>query len=310
MYRESLAGQPQGDRGRRELLQDLAVGPAVQGGLLPAQHPLRDGVGADGRRRRRPRSRRPSKLDAAVPAELVKQFPILQPIKAAPTRRTRSSAIRTRSSSSRRRPTMWCWSRRCTTTHAPWPSQHARTRRARSRRSTPSRRSSARPISSPSSPGGCRPGTSCSTAGLVATGRLADATGDLDGAAKAYDGCHRDRRRAHLHRAAVLVLPGAPIAGLGAAAPGQARRSASRRSATRSCASATTAGRSPGWPRSSARRATPRPSARRARPISARGSAPKAGPIWRGFERTAQPRSCASRSPVKCQRRSGSRWCL
>ena len=39
-------------RGRRAVLPGLALRPALQERLLPAQHPLRDGLGADGRRRR------------------------------------------------------------------------------------------------------------------------------------------------------------------------------------------------------------------------------------------------------------------
>ena len=47
-----IAGdEPAGDGRRRALLQDFAVRPAVQVGVLPAQHPFPHGVGADGGRR-------------------------------------------------------------------------------------------------------------------------------------------------------------------------------------------------------------------------------------------------------------------
>ena len=84
MYRESLVANQRAIEVDERLLQDLAVRPALQVGLLPAQHPLRDGVGADGRRREdRDRCRRRSSTPRCR-TRWSRQFPILQPIKAAP----------------------------------------------------------------------------------------------------------------------------------------------------------------------------------------------------------------------------------
>ena len=49
---QGVAGNQQARDGRRRaVFQHLALGPDVQVGLLPTQHPLRAGLGADGRRR-------------------------------------------------------------------------------------------------------------------------------------------------------------------------------------------------------------------------------------------------------------------
>ena len=99
---------------------------------------------------------------------------------------------------------------------------------------------------------------------LVATGRLADASGDLDGAAKAYEN-------------AIAIADGLayteppywyyPVRqSLGSVRLRQGRLDDAEkafRDRWRACATA--AGRSPGWSRSRSRRATRRPSRPRAR---------------------------------------------
>ena len=84
LYRDSLDANQRAIAVDEHYFADVAVGPAVQGGVLPAQHPLRDGLGADGRRRRRPRSTPPRSSTPRCPPSSSRQFPILQPVKAAP----------------------------------------------------------------------------------------------------------------------------------------------------------------------------------------------------------------------------------
>ena len=51
MYKESLEINKRAMAVDEQYFQHLALGPDVQVGLLPTQHPLRAGLGADGRRR-------------------------------------------------------------------------------------------------------------------------------------------------------------------------------------------------------------------------------------------------------------------
>ena len=84
LYRESLEVNETAIAVDERLLQDLAVGPDVQVGVLPAQHPLRDGVGADGwRRAHRVAGGRQARCLHRT-AEVAKQFAVLEPVKAAP----------------------------------------------------------------------------------------------------------------------------------------------------------------------------------------------------------------------------------
>ena len=122
------------------------------------------------------------------------------------------------------------------------------------------------------------------TAGLVAAARLADANGDLDGAAKLYSDAIKIEDTIPYTEPPYWYYPVRQSLGVGEAAPGQARRGASRRFAIRWSTFATTAGRSPGWRRWSARGATHRPNGRRRGPMSARGSGRAPGRISRGSE--------------------------
>ena len=196
----------------------LALRPDVPVRLLPAQHPLRDGDGADGRRRhdrdrgggeaRRGDARRAGQAvrdhAAGQGRALHDQRSSRTPIPCWPCQRPTPAR---------------CSCRRCITMRGRWPSPHEGP-------AAPSQidalaASRRRPTSSRSSRGTCRP-SNRADGKLVATGRLADAMGDLERAA----GPTRRRSRsgrARLHGAAVLVLPGAPIARRRAPAPGSPR---------------------------------------------------------------------------------------
>ena len=259
--------------------------PLYKVGVLPAQHPLRDGVGADGRRRARRRSTRRRKLDASIPVEVAKQFAIMQPVKAAPyTTHAQFSDPRHDPRAARAAGRPRAGARRCTTTRAPWPCAAQGRRPRRSARSTRSRRSSSSADFKPFAEWQVPAKEIVQTARLVATGRLADAKGDLDARRQGLRGRDLHRGHARLHGAAVLVLPGAPVARLGAPAPGQARR------------------RGEGVPRFARARAQQRLGARRARRgvppqgrrqgrgrdaarLPARGSDRRRGPIRASSER-------------------------
>ena len=157
MYHEALTGQRAPSRPTRHTSASPQR-PDVPGRLLPAQHPLPDGVGADGRRRQ-DRARRRRKLDVALSDERDQQFAVMQPVKAAPYSRTCSSAPG-RPRAARPRPTSSCWSRRCGTTRARVGLARKGAIEPR-RRSTRSPRSSARPTSSRSTDWGVPARKSC-----------------------------------------------------------------------------------------------------------------------------------------------------
>ena len=286
MYRESLDANKRAIGVDEHYFKTLAVRPAVQGGVLPAQHPLRDGVGADGRRRARRRIDAATKLDASVPAEVVaSSSPIMQPVKAAPyTTHAQFSdadtilALPAPADELVLVKAMYHYARAVA-----FAAQEGRAS-ARSARSTRSRRIEAR-------------GRLQAVRGLGRAGQgdRADRAPGRDRPARRRQrrprrrrqglrGRDRDRGRLSLHRAAVLVLPGAPVARRRAAAPGPARRRREGvpRFARRACA--TTAGRLPASPRCTqeGRRATAR--RRRARRTRGPGSARPAGRIWRGSD--------------------------
>ena len=186
-----------------------------------------------------------TKLDASIPVELVRQFAILQPVKAAPYTthaqfsdpdddpRAAGAARRSRDSSTR-----------CITTPARSRTRARATPRPRRPRSTRSRASSSSADCKPFADWGVPAKEIVQTARLVAAGRLADARGDLAARRQGVRGRGLHRGHARLHRAAVLVLPGAPIARRGAACGRASSTTPRRRSASRSRACATTAGRS------------------------------------------------------------------
>ena len=255
MYRDSLDANQRAMPGRRALLQDLAVGPAVQGRVLPAQHPLRDGVGADGRRRARPRSTPPTSSTPRCRSRWSRQFAILQPVKAAPY------TTHAQFSDRRHDPEAAGAARRPGARRDDVPLR-ARGRLRRARRTPPPRRREIDALArierdadfKPFEDWGVPAKEIVQTARLVATGRLADASGDLDGAAKAYE--ERDR-----HRGRASPTPsrrtGTTRCASRSARCGCARASSTmprRRSASRWRACATTAGRSPDWSRSRKRR--------------------------------------------------------
>ena len=97
------------------------------------------------------------------------------------------------------------------------------------------------------------------TARLVAIARLADAQGDLAGAAKAYEEAIAVEDTLAYMEPPVLVLPDPPVAGIGLPAAGQARRSREERSGNRWRACAATAGRWRGSWKRTVGRATRRP---------------------------------------------------
>ena len=167
------------------------------------------------------------KLDAAVPAELAKQFQIMEPVKAAPFTTQLSSPSPTQCSRWPSPTRSSCWCGRCTTTPA----------RSRWRARRTPRRRTPRPTRSPRSKQGR----------LQAVRRVGRAgQGDrVDRAPRRHRphrrrgrrprrrcqgvrGRDRDRGQPQLHRAAVLVLPGAPVARQRAAAPEPARRCRTR----------------------------------------------------------------------------------
>ena len=96
---QGVAGNQQARDGRRRaVLQDLALGPDVQVGLLPAQHPLRAGLGADGwRRPDRDRCRGASSTHRC-PTRWSRSLRCWNPSRPRPTWPTRSSARPRRSS--------------------------------------------------------------------------------------------------------------------------------------------------------------------------------------------------------------------
>ena len=104
-----------------------------------------------------------------------------------PTRRTRSSAIPTTIlEAAAAAPMTWCWCEAMYHYARAIAYARARTRPRRSARSTPSRHRAHRRLQAVRA-WGVPAKEIVHTAGLVASGRLADATGDLDAAAKAYN---------------------------------------------------------------------------------------------------------------------------
>ena len=288
LYRESLDDQQARDRRRRALLQHLALGSAVQVGLLPAQHPLPDGVGADGRRRHDRDRRGAASSTRRCPTRSSRQFAILQPVKAAPYT-THAQFCRSghdpRAARAARRPR--AGRRRCITTRAPSRSRRKKDAAARAGEIDAIARIERDADFKPFAEWGVPAKEIVQTARLVATGRLADAQGDLDGRRQGLRGGGLHRGHARLHGAAVLVLPGAPVARRRCGCARASSTTPRRRSASRSRACATTAGRWRGWPRRIKRKgdAAGEKSARQA--FARRGSA-----IRRGR------RSTACRRPV------------
>ena len=239
--------------------------PMYKCGLLPAQHPLRDGLGADGRRRRRPRSMRRASSTRRCRPSWSRSSRSWSRSRPRPTRPTRSSADPTRSSRLQAPPEdAGAGVARCTTTRA-------RVAFAAKKDAAGAQREidaiaahrAARPTSSPTTDWGVPAKEIVQTARLVATGRLADAHGDLAGAAKAYE------EAIAIEDALAYMEPPYwyyPVRqSLGACACARASSTTpSRRSAIRWRACATTAGRWPGWPRSTSARATATARRRRA----------------------------------------------
>ncbi|MCK7577618.1 MAG: hypothetical protein MZV65_18635 [Chromatiales bacterium] len=212
-------------------------------------------MGGDGRDRDR---RRGEARRDRCPDAWSRSSRSLQPVKAAPYTDARAVQRRRRRSSPCRRPPNepGAGRRRCTTTRARVAfARRRRTPRRRSARSTRSRAieqqgrlQAVRRLGRAGARRSCRPRGSSRRA------RLADAQGDLEGAARAYEEAIIDRGLARLHGAAVLVLPGAPVAGLGAPAAGQARRGREGVPRLARARARATAGR---W------RASPRPTSRK-----------------------------------------------
>ena len=216
-----VARREQACHGRgRALLQDLALRSALQGRLLPAQHPLRDGVGADGRRR--PTAiEAASKLDASIPAEVAKQFAIMEPVKAAPytthAHFSDSKAILALPAPAQGLLLVKAMHHYARAVAPPWtrtPRRQAEIAVLEKMEATADFKAFAEYVPAKE---------------MIQTARLVAAAGIADGAGTWRPRPRPTKRRsdrghARLHGAAVLVLPGAPVAGLRAPAPGPARR--------------------------------------------------------------------------------------
>ncbi len=226
------------------------------------------------------------KLDAAVPAELAKQFQIMEPVKAAPftthLQFAEPDAVLALAKPDERS----CWCGRCTTTPARSRWRARRMRRPRAPRPMRSPRSKRRPTSSRTTRGACRPRRSCrpraSSPPAASPTRPATST--------ARPRRTRTRSRSRTASATPSRRTGTTRCASRSAACGCARTGSTTpnaRSAIRSRGCATTAGRSPALPRSTRRRATATARRRRSGRMRGRGSGRRAGRIWRGCERAA-----------------------
>ena len=213
--------------------------------LLPAQHPLPARLGADGGRRRH-RDRGGREARALALDEVTREVPWVQPIMAAPYfAHAQFSDAATILALPAPKPAASRTSTRCGTTRAASRMPRAATSpRRNGRSSTRSRSSSVRPSSMPLAAAGVparrraapRAARARRAGGASARPRFGEAMAEL----------RQARRRCEdalaLHGAAVLVLPGAPVARRRAGARGPAR------CAPRTC-SAQSLGRTPnnGW---------------------------------------------------------------
>ena len=168
------------------------------------------------------------KLDAAVPAELARQFQIMEPVKAAPYT------------------TQVTFADPDTVLALPAPDEklvlvramyhYARATALARKKDIAAAQAEVDAISAledkadfkPYEPWGVPARGIVDTARYVAIGRIADAAGDLERAAAAYEEAVALQDKLELHRAALLVLPGAPVARQRAPAPGPARRRRAR----------------------------------------------------------------------------------
>jgi tetratricopeptide (TPR) repeat protein len=226
------------------------------------------------------------KLDAAVPAELAKQFQIMEPVKAAPFT-THLQFAEPDAVLALAKPddalvlvrTMYHYARAVAL---------ARKRDAAAARAETDAIAAleAKADFKPYDAWGVPAKAIVQTARLVATGRIADAAGDLDGAAKAYEDAIAIEDSLSYTEPPYWYYP--VRQSLGSVRLRQDRLDdAERASATRWPACATTAGRSPGLPRSTRRRATATARRRRSARMRGLGSGQRAGRNRRGFERAA-----------------------
>ena len=236
------------------------------------------------------------KLDAAIPVDVVKAFPIMQPIKACAVHDARaSSPIPTRSSRCPRRGedlalvrTMYHYARAVAYAGKKDAAAAQREIDAIARLEATTRLQAVRRVE-PAGEGDHADGAPCRhrparrRAGRPREGRVRVRGGDLRAG------------HAAVHRAAVLVLPGAAVARRRAAAPGQARRRREGVPRIARCARATTAGRSPGSPRCTSTRAMRRPRRPRARRTRRPGPAPRGPDLARLYGGTIDD-ACDGRS--------------
>ncbi len=232
-----------------------------------------------------------AKLDAAMPAEVVAQFAIMQPVKAAPYT-THAQFAAPDASRCRRRPRTSRWLRRSTATRARSRSRRRRTSRRRAPRSKRSRASAATRTGSRSPSGACprRRSSRPRASSRPAASPTPPATSTAPRRPTRTRSSSRTRSRTRSRRTGTTRCD-SRWARCGCGRAGSTRRR--RRSASRSRACATTAGRSPGSrPRTSAR-ATRRRRARRSARTRRRGSATRRDLRWTGCSGQSGARMCA-----------------
>ena len=175
------------DGGRRTLLRVVAVRPALQGRLLPAQHPLPDGLGADGRGRpgRDRGGAEARRLDGAGSRGAVRDHAAGEGRALHDARAVQRAGHDPRAARAARRAS--CWSQ--TMYH------YARAMAFAQKKDFASAQKEIDALAGiekdadfkPFAEWGIPAKEIVQTARLVATGRMADAKGDLEGAARAYE---------------------------------------------------------------------------------------------------------------------------
>jgi hypothetical protein len=297
-YRRSLDLNKRAVAVDETLLPGLALGPALQERLLPAQHPLRDGLGADGRRRRH-RGRGGEEARRRSAAELATQFQIMEPVKAAP--------FTTQLAFADPDTVLACRARRALVLVRAM-SHYARATALARKKDLAAARAEVAAIAAlddkadfkPYEPWGVPAKAIVETARLVADGGSPTRGRSLRPRAKAYEAAIALEDTLQLHRAALLVLPGAPVARRRAPAPGPPRRCRARLRASLARV------RNNGWALAGLaevykRKGDAKGEAAARAPMPVPGSGRRPVRTWRGSELRRVP--LAARSPRRFSRR-------